>query len=88
MELRMKVLLPVLDLYKFIEPENTDPTALARFSEITTFNSLMKNGNVESLMQNSLGQFQFKPKNIFPASDQSATLLATKVADKLIDYIQ
>ena len=56
-------------VYKFIEPEDTDLTALAHFSEITTlFNSLMKNGNVESFMQNSLGQFQFKPKNSFPAS--------------------
>ena len=55
-------------VYKFIEPEDTDLTALAHFSEITTFNSLMKNGNVESFMQNSLGQFQFKPKNFFPAS--------------------
>ena len=75
-------------VFNFIEPEDTDLTALARFSEITTlFNSLMKNGNVESFVQNSFGHFQFKPKNPFPSlTDQSATLLAIKVADKLIIY--
>ena len=43
-------------VYNFIKPEDTDLTALARFSAITTlFNSLMKNGMWKSFMQNYLG---------------------------------